>query len=96
MDVGDAISCLGLTLNKYQSRHRFRTSKAETLLGGVGHGLRGDTEVYTPLLDHCLRLLHAVSDIELQRELVTLSKEAYQLILVTHRFIAVDEEGRST
>ena len=54
----------------------------------------GDTEIDTPLLNHCFSLLHAVSDVELQRELVTLSKEAYQLILVTHRLIAVDEEGR--
>ena len=58
--------------------------------------MRGDTEIDTPLLNHCFSLLHAVSDVELQRELVTLSKEAHQFVLVTHRLIAVDEEGRST
>ena len=62
----------------------------------MGHGLRGDTEIDTPLLNHCFSLLHAVSDIELQWELVTLSKKAHQFVLVTHRFIAVDEEGRRT
>ena len=62
----------------------------------MGHGLWGDTEVNTPLLDHRFSLLHAVSDVELQRELVALSKEAHQFVLVTHRLIAVDEEGRRT
>ena len=62
----------------------------------MSHSLRGDTEIDTPLLNHCFSLLHAVSYEELQRELVTFSKEAYQFVLVTHRLIAVDEEGRRT